>query len=143
MKTIVHVLFLIVIALSSVSCSDNSIDPNFAKNLPGVYKYTQYNLSYRVEYTWVISRVSDKVVNLHSEMSYSAPPGHPITFRDTIENIVLAEPDHLKFTYANAGVDKYKLDAAGKLTGNILAVKLLTTWSVSPDENYNLKLEKQ
>jgi hypothetical protein len=104
MKTIVHVLFLI--ALSAISCSDNAIAPNFTRNRPGDYKYTPYNLYYRVEYTWSITRVGDKVVNLNSEMSYTAPPGSPLIFRDTIENIVLVEPDQLKFSYANVGADK-------------------------------------
>jgi hypothetical protein len=146
MNKIGYVFLLVTSVLPMASCSDNEnvqIDQNFAKNLPGVYKYTLYNSYYKVDYIWRIARMDNKLVNLVSEISYTIYSGNPETHRDTIENIVLGEADQLKFTYENTGFPKYKLDANGKVNGNILDIKLLTTWSASPQESYDLKLEKQ
>nr|WP_295927838.1 hypothetical protein [uncultured Dyadobacter sp.] len=138
-------LFLVFLVLLA-SCSDKESvrpDQNFTKNLPGVYKYTQYNSYYQVDYSWTITRIDDKAVRLSSEIAYTIYSGTAETYRDTIDNIAVSEPDQFRFNYESTGPARYKLDASGKVDGDVLNVKLLTTWTVSPQERYDLKLEKQ
>ena len=128
-----------------LSCSGDPaivIDENYTKDLAGNYKYTQKNLSYQVEYDWTITRINNKSIKIISEMSYTIYSGDPEIYRDTIDNVVLSEPDKFKFSHLSTGKYKYQLDAVGQLDRKILDVKLLTTWTMSPLETYQLKLAK-